>query len=87
MWGFWRELQQLEGTGPDSSASKALRDRRQLFMFLIALRQKFQPLYGQIIHRDHVPSLDSTISNLVVEENHLHSLSFLSFTLTFAVAP
>jgi len=47
----------LEGIGSDSSASRAHRDRRQLFMFSIALRPEFQPLCGQIIHRDPVPSL------------------------------
>ena len=64
MWVFWREFQQLEGTEPDSSASRALQDRRQLFMFLMALRPEFQPLCGRIIHRDPIPSLDSAISDL-----------------------
>ena len=67
----------MEGTGSDSSASRAHRDRRQLFMFSIALRPEFQPLCGQIIHRDPFPSLDSA-SDLVAEETCLHSLSFLA---------
>ena len=74
MQGFWRELQQLEGTGPDSSASRALRDHRQLFMFLMALCPEFQPLCGQIIHGDPVPNLNSAVSDLVTEDKRLHSL-------------
>ena len=46
-------------------------------MFLMALRLEFQPC-GQIIHRDHVPSLNSAISNLISEETRLHSLSSLA---------
>ena len=84
---FWRELQQLEGTEPDSSASRALRDHRQLFMFLIALHPEFQPLCGQIIHKDPVPSLDSAISDLVVEETRLHSLSIFASTPISGSAP
>jgi len=49
-------------------------------MFVVALRLEFQPLWGQIIHRDPVLSLDSTISNLVIEETHFHSLSTIAST-------
>ena len=66
----------MEGTGPDSSASRALRD----LMFFMALR--LDSLSGQIIHRDPVLSLDSIISDLVVEETRLHSLSVLSSAST-----
>ena len=82
MRGFWRELQQLEGTEPDSSNSRALRGHHQLFMFLMALRLEFQPLCGQIIHRDHVPSLDSAIFDLVAEKTRLHSFSTFPSTPT-----
>jgi len=41
MRGFWRELQHLEGTGSDYSASRSLRDHRQLFMLLMALHPEF----------------------------------------------
>jgi len=71
MRGFWRELQQLEGIGPDSSAFRAHWDRHQLFMFLKDLRPEFQPLCGQIIHKDPIPSLDSAISDLI-EKTRLH---------------
>jgi len=62
-------------------------------MFLMAIRSEFQLLCGQIIHRDHIPSLDSAISDLVTEETLLHSLSTLTSTSTsesesvLAVAP
>ena len=52
-------------------------------MFFMALHPEFQPLYGQIIYRHPVPNLDSTIFDLVVEEEaHLHSLSTLASTPT-----
>ena len=79
---FWRELQQLEGTGPDSNASRAFQDCHQLFMFLMALRSEYQPIYGQIIHKNPIPSLGSAVSDLIAEEIRLHSLSTLTFTLT-----
>ena len=50
---------------------------------LYSLRPEFQPLCGQIIHKDHVPCLDSVISNMVAEEAPLHSLFTLASTLTF----
>ena len=93
MRAFWIEIQQLESTGPDPSVSRALRDCRQLFMFLMSLRPEFQPLCGQIIHRDPIPSLDSTVYDLVTEETRLHSLSTIASTPTsgsesvLAVAP
>ena len=80
--GFQRELQQLEGAGSDSSDSRALRDYRQLFMFDMTFRPKFQPLCGQIIHRDHVTSLDSAIFDLVAEKTRLHSFSTFPSTPT-----
>jgi len=59
----------------------------------MAFRPEFQPLCGEIIHRDPVPSLDSAISDLLAKETHLHSLSYLASTSTsgsetvLAVAP
>jgi len=59
----------------------------------MALRPEFQPLCGQIIHRDYVPSLHSDVSDLVAEEPRLHSLFTLASTPTsesesvLAVAP
>ena len=62
-------------------------------MFLVALYLEFQPLYGQIIYRDHVPSLDSIVYDLVAEETRLHLFSTLASTPTseseivLAIAP
>ena len=48
----------------------------------MAFHPEFQPLCGQIIHRDPVHSLYCAISDLVIEETRLHSLFSLASTLT-----
>jgi hypothetical protein len=46
-----------------------------LVQFLTALRSDFEGLRGSILHRSPLPSVDSVVSELLVEEIRLQSYS------------
>ncbi|PWA71849.1 hypothetical protein CTI12_AA263730 [Artemisia annua] len=50
------------------------RESQRLVQFVMALRHEFEGLRGSILHRDPLPSVDSVVSELLVEEIRLKSL-------------
>ncbi|PWA89615.1 hypothetical protein CTI12_AA109930 [Artemisia annua] len=50
------------------------RESQRLVQFLMALRHDFEGLRGSILHRNPLPSVDSVVSELLVEEIRLKSL-------------
>jgi hypothetical protein len=65
------ELAELKACG----AYIELREQQRLVQFLTALRSDFEGLRGSILHRSPLPSVDSIVSELLVEEIHLQSYS------------
>ena len=53
----------------------ARREKQILVQFLMALRTDFEGLRGSILHRSPLPSIDSVVSELLVEETCLKSHS------------
>lgn len=51
----------------------ARREEQRLVQFLMALRTDFEGLRGTILHRSPLPSVDSVVSELLVEEIRLKS--------------
>ncbi|XP_062114577.1 uncharacterized protein LOC133825682 [Humulus lupulus] len=51
----------------------ARRDAQRLVQFLMALRDEFEGLRGTIMHRNPLPSVDSVVNELLVEEIRLKS--------------
>ena len=74
---YWRELVEIE-TSSESTVnvftSTRTGESKRLHQFLMALCSKFSTLAGQLIHWDLIPSLDSTLSNLISEETRLRSI-------------
>jgi hypothetical protein len=51
------------------------REQQRLVQFLIAFRSDFEGLRGSILHHSPLPSVDSIVSELLVEEIRLQSYS------------
>lgn len=66
---------------------RLLRDRHQLFQFLMRLRPEFEPMCRQLLHRDPL-AFDIAFQMLMVEETRLQELGPLSsdFSTTFVLA-
>jgi hypothetical protein len=74
MTDLWDQLALIEST--ELKAYGAYIDRReqqQLIQFLTALHSDFEGLRGSIMHRSPLLSVDSIISEILVEEIHLQS--------------
>jgi hypothetical protein len=50
------------------------RDQHRLYQFLMALRDNFEPVRGQLLHRAPLPTLDQAVCELVREETRLSTL-------------
>lgn len=50
------------------------RDQHRLYQFLMALRDDFEPVRGQLLHRSPLPTLDQAVCELVREETRLSTL-------------
>lgn len=65
------------------------REEQRLVQFLMALRDEFEPLRGDILLRSPLPTVNEAVSELIAEETRLKSPMF-SVTQTqsvFAAAP
>jgi hypothetical protein len=63
----WRDL-------TDAQIYAARRDQHRLYQFLMALRDDFEPIRGQLLHRSPLPTLDQAVCELVREETRLSTL-------------
>ena len=74
MTDFWDQLTLIESDELKAcGAYIAHKDEQQLIQFLMALRSDFEGLRGSIMHRSPFPSIDSIVSELLVEEIRLKS--------------
>jgi hypothetical protein len=55
----------------DAQMYAARRDQHCLYQFLMALRDDFEPVRGQLLHRSPLPTLDQAVCELVREETRL----------------
>ncbi|KAK3013838.1 hypothetical protein RJ639_009484 [Escallonia herrerae] len=74
MNGIWDQLDLMDPLELRKLAiHQKVREEQKLVQFLMALRTKFEPLRGSMLHRSPLPSVDKVLSELVAEETRLKS--------------
>jgi hypothetical protein len=58
----------------DSQMYADRKDQHHLYQFLMALRDDFEPVRGQLLHRSPLPTLDQAVRELVRKETRLSTL-------------
>ncbi|KAL2490868.1 Retrotran gag 3 domain-containing protein [Abeliophyllum distichum] len=76
MTSIWDELALTESAGLKACEDYIVyKEEQRLVQFLMALRSSFEGLRGSILYRTPLPSVDSVVSELVIEETRLKSLT------------
>jgi hypothetical protein len=74
---LWDQLALSDPAWKDPTDAQMYADRRdhhRLYQFLMALRDDFEPVRGQLLHRSPLPTLDQAVCELVQEETRLSTL-------------
>lgn len=74
---LWDQLSLLDPAWKDPEDAQLYatrRDQHRLYQFLMALRDDFESVRGQLLHHTPLPSLDKAVFELVREETRLQTL-------------
>jgi hypothetical protein len=74
---LWDQLALSDPGWKDPTVAQMYADRRdqhRLYQFLMSLRDDFEPVRGQLLHRSPLPTLDQAVCELVREETRLSTL-------------
>lgn len=77
MQAIWDQLGMAEPTWENTKDAEnylKYRDNMRVLHFLMALTPEYEPVRGSILHRGSLPSLESTVSELLSEETRLSIL-------------
>jgi hypothetical protein len=76
MTDLWDQLALTESIKLKACGAYIMRrEQQRLVQFLTALRSDFEGLRGSILHRSPLPSVDSIVGELLVEEIRIQSYS------------
>ncbi|WOH12602.1 hypothetical protein DCAR_0832108 [Daucus carota subsp. sativus] len=87
---FWDQLTLSEPKWlhtEDATLYHTYRDQQRLIQFLMALTQDFEPVRAALLHRVPLPSLESSVTELISEETRLGIGKINSMTDTVLAVP